>query len=105
MNEEILDLEILQEEIAVLKEQFAVACQRAEAWKELALKTREQFGVLAELSGTASGLFFGLGHKARQVKIRPGSMYQDALTIDAKLTKFMKELNVPIPEILRGEVE
>ena len=103
-EDELNNQQAMRDITGVLREQFKVACERAEAWKTMALAVRGEFGKATLLLGEASGYLFTVGTYHQQGKGLPERFYQEAIDLDAKITAQMKAVKVTIPSILKEEV-
>lgn len=105
--DEIRLLTLAKDDVAVLEEQFKVACARSEAWKALAMAVRKEYGKATELLGTASAYLFAFGTHHKNGQGMPERAYQEALDLDVLIQQTVKTAasTIPIPAILREELK
>lgn len=105
-NQEIerLEREIRMEDNAILAEQFKVACERAEAWKALALAVRDEYGKATSLLGDAAGRLYTFSVYHDAGNSLPQRVYDEAKALDEKIQATMKAASIPIPAILKEEL-
>jgi hypothetical protein len=75
------------------------------AWKGLALSTRDRFGDVAGLLGTASAYLFAIGTYHKKSQGLPDRTFDAILELDEKITATIKDMKVPIPSVLKTELE